>query len=230
MRIATFLVAAAVAAVGVGQLAGVPAAHATKNRHYHARRVRHHQSTRAHRRRHARTVQGDGTPWTTWWGTATFLTDGVDLTSTPPTAPSETHSALVTSGSKLADPTISLTTNTLSQLRTGSAPNPWEVGWVFFRFRDLSHYYWFALKPNGFELGKKQGSLAQEFLVTGSSPTLTIGTPSTIKIVVSGSLIRVWVNGASVLSYTDPHPLSKPGSVGLYEEDSHVRFTSVSIQ
>jgi hypothetical protein len=228
VRIIATLAATTVAALSLGQLAGAPSAHATRIRH-EARsqhlRVRHHQRLRHRSLR----LRAGGTGWTTWWGSANYLTDGVVLASTPPTSPSETHSALVTSGAKLTNPTITLSTNTLSQLRTGSAPNAWEVGWVFFRFRDLSHYYWFALKPNGFELGKKQGSLDQHFLVTGTSPKLSIGTASTIKIAVSGSLIRVWVDGAPVLSYTDPHPLSQAGSVGLYEEDSHVRFSSVAI-
>jgi hypothetical protein len=164
--------------------------------------------------------------WTTWWGSAAFAPTGITLSSTPPAAPSETHSALVTTRQTWLNPTISFTTTTLAQLRTGSAPNPWEVGWVMFRFRDLSDYYYFILKPNGYELGKKQGSDAQIFLATGSLPALVVGAPRRVQVIAKGPRIRVLVDGSQVVDYTDPHPLAAAGSVGLYEEDSRVVFSS----
>jgi hypothetical protein len=167
--------------------------------------------------------------WQTWWGTAIFGPNAVTLSSAVPTSPAETHSALVTSKRTWTDSTISFTTTTLAQLRTGSLPNPWEVGWVMFRFRDLSDYYWFILKTNGFELGKKQGSDTQIFLATGDLPSLAVGVPAQIQVQVQGARIRVSVGGAQVLDFTDPHPLLGAGSVGLYEEDSQVQFSSVAI-
>src|SRR2546427_1445975 len=92
--------------------------------------------------------------WSTWWGQVSSSNGTYSLTSQTPTSPSETHSALVTTKRTWGDQTFSFTTTTLAQLRQGSAPNPWEVGWVMFRFRDLHDYYWFILKTNGFELGK----------------------------------------------------------------------------
>lgn len=169
-----------------------------------------------------------GIQWRTWWGNATFGATGVTLSSTVPTTPAETHSALVTTKQIWTNPTISFATTTLAQLRTGSAPNPWEVGWVMFRFRDLSDYYYFILKTNGYELGKKQGSDAQVFLATGSLPALTVGTQRHVQVQVTGPRIRVSVDGAQVVDFTDPHPLSGAGSVGLYEEDSLVSFISVA--
>jgi hypothetical protein len=166
--------------------------------------------------------------WRTWWGTASVEPAGVTLSSTPPASPDETHSALVTSRQTWTNPTISFTTTTVAQLRTGSAPNPWEVGWVMFRFRDLSDYYYFILKTNGYELGKKQGSDAQVFLATGDLPALAVGTSRRIQVQVSGPRIRVYVDGAKVVDYVDPSPLTGAGSVGLYEEDSRVAFTSVA--
>lgn len=190
-----------------------------------------HPMQRAKRQVAAKTVTGIApSAWRTWWGKASFAGPGVTLSSTVPRSPGETHSALITSSGTWANPTISFTTDTLRQLRQGSSPNPWEVGWVMFRFRDLSDYYYFILKPNGFELGKKQGSLDQVFLDTGSQPTLHIGTATQIRLVVRGARIQVYAGGALVLDYTDPSPLTGAGSVGLYEEDSRVRFTSLSIQ
>lgn len=167
--------------------------------------------------------------WRTWWGAAAFGPGGVTLSSTVPTAPAETHSALVTTKQTWSNPTISFTTTTLGQLRTGSAPNPWEVGWVMFRFHDLANYYWFMVKPNGFELGKKQGSDTQIFLQTGDLPHLTVGVPERVQVRVQGARIRVSVDGVPVADYTDPSPIPGAGSVGLYEEDSQVRFDSVAV-
>ena len=167
--------------------------------------------------------------WQTWWGNAVFGSSAITLSSAVPTAPAETHSALVTTKRTWSDSTISVTTTTLQQLRTGSAPNPWEVGWVMFRFRDLSNYYYFILKTNGFELGKKQGSDAQIFLATGDLPRLAVGQPYGLQVRVQGARIRVSVNGTPVVDFTDPHPLLGAGSVGLYEEDSQARFDSFAV-
>ena len=173
------------------------------------------------------TLAGVG-QWRTWWGQVAITNNVFTLSSQIPTAPNETHSALVTSQRSWGDQTFSFTTTTLVQLRQGSAPNPWEVGWVMFRFRDLQDYYWFMLKTNGFELGKKQGSDTQIFLVTGDSPKLVLGQKYRVQIQAVGANVKVFVNGALLVDYTDPHPLLS-GSVGLYEEDSLVRFESVAV-
>jgi ABC-type glycerol-3-phosphate transport system substrate-binding protein len=164
--------------------------------------------------------------WRTWWGAATFGPTAVTLASAVPTSPAETHSALITTKKTWTDSTISFNTTTLAQLRAGSAPNTWEVGWVMFRFRDLANYYYFIVKTNGIELGKKQGSDAQIFLATADLPQLAVDRPRAVQVRVKGARIRVSVDGAQVVDFTDPHPLAGPGSVGLYEEDSHVRFDS----
>lgn len=167
--------------------------------------------------------------WHVWWGNAA-ATNGVwTLSSTSPTSPAETHSALVTSAPATGDGTFAFTATTVAQLRTGSAPNPWEVAWAMFRFRDLTHYYWFILKPNGWELGKKQGSDRQIFLATGRSPRLALGSANRVRIATDGGHIRVLVDGSRVVDYLDVSPLPAGGSAGLYEEDSRVQFRSVSV-
>lgn len=166
--------------------------------------------------------------WKLWWGAASVTSTGATLSSQIPTSPAETHSALLIGSRTWGDQTISFRTTTVDQLRTGSAANPWEVGWVMFHFRDLANYYYFILKTNGYELGKKQGSDAQIFLDTGGLPTAAVGEAHAVKVVVRGARIRVWVDGARVVDFTDPKPLSA-GSVGLYEEDSRVSFDAVSM-
>jgi hypothetical protein len=176
-------------------------------------------------RRTAATFAGQ---WRTWWGDVSFGANGALLSSQVPTSPAVTHSALITTRRTWRDQTISFTQTTLAQLRTGSEPNVWEVGWVMFRFQDLENYYYFIPKPNGFELGKKQGSDAQIFLATGDQPRVAVGESADVVIRTQGARIRAWVDGALVVDFTDPHPLLGAGSAGLYEEDSQVQFTSVT--
>ena len=201
---ASLLAAAAVLALG----AGATAAQAT--------------SPRAH------AVKADG--WRTWWGGVSVSAGGAfTLRSRAPEAPGETHSALVTSDAAYGDHVFSFTATTLHQLRHGSAPNTWEAAWAMFRFRDLENYYYFILKPNGVELGKKQGSDAQIFLATADRPRLRIGARARIRIRAEGARIQVFVDGVPAIDYVDPHPLPG-GSVGLYEEDARVRFESVAVE
>jgi hypothetical protein len=166
--------------------------------------------------------------WQTWWGNVGFDAKAVTLSSAVPTSPAETHSALVTSKRRWRDQTLSFTTTTLAQLRARTTPNVWEVGWAMLRFRDLENYYYFIVKPNGFELGKKHGSDAQIFLATGDLPRLSVGRAHKVRLQAQGARIRASVDGVEVLDFTDPNPLLSPGSVGLYEEDSHVRFDSLA--
>jgi len=166
--------------------------------------------------------------WKTWWGATSFDAAGVTLASQPPVAADETHSALITTKRTWKDATIGFSTTTLKQLRQTTAPNTWEVGWVLFHFTDLENYYWFMLKTNGFELGKKQGSDEQIFLATGDLPAAAVGQTRQIRVRAQGPRIQVFVDGSKVVDYVDPKPLGA-GSVGLYEEDSQARFDSLSI-
>ena len=177
----------------------------------------------------ARTTSGvQSFQWKTWWGLQSYAGSSVTLSSTPPTTANETHSSLITTKRTWLNSTISVGVTTQQQLRLGTAPNPWEVGWLMFRFQDLANYYWFMLKTNGFELGKKQGSDQQIFLVTGDLPAAAVGQTRRIQVVAQGPRIQVFVDGSRVVDYVDPQPLGS-GSVGLYEEDSQARFDSLSI-
>ena len=173
----------------------------------------------------------DGRKWLGAWGSAIVGGGHLELSSTPPVSPEQTASALVLSRSTWSDLSLSFDTTTLSQLRQ-PAPNSWEVAWVFFRYGDLAHYYWLALKPNGWELGKKDGgsldgSAPQIFLETGSQPVFPIGRRYHVRISMVAATISVTVDGVPLLTYTDPSPLPS-GAIGLYEEDSRVTFDNVA--
>jgi len=166
--------------------------------------------------------------WKQWWGRVEIMGGQASLSSAAPSSPDETHSALVTSRGAWKDFIFSYQTKTVRQLRLNDPPNTWEVGWSMFRFRDLHNYYYFVLKPNGYELGKKHGSDRQIFLETGGSSTLAAGRSYRVQIAVEKANIKVWVDGARIIDYTDPNPILS-GSVGLYQEDSHVHFDSVKV-
>jgi hypothetical protein len=142
------------------------------------------------------------------------------------TAPSLTHSALVTAAASQRDLNFSVQVQTVRQLRQGSAPNPWEVGWVFWHYTDNTHFYYFILKPNGWELGKEDPSYPgnQRFLATGSSPALAVGSWHSIDVQQVGATMTVSVDGNPVVTFTDTQNPYTSGSVGLYCEDSVVNF------
>jgi len=173
----------------------------------------------------------DATKWLGVWGRAIVRDGRLELSSTPPASPQQTASSLVLSRLAWSDLSFSVDTTTLSQLRQ-PAPNPWEVAWVLFRYRDLAHYYWLALKPDGWELGKKDGgptdgSAPQLFLETGSQPVFPTGRRYRVQISMVAGTISVGVDGVPLLTYTDPSPLPS-GAIGLYEEDSRVTFDRVA--
>ena len=91
------------------------------------------------------------------------------------TRSSETHSGLVVSKQKFSDITLDIDMKTYKQTRQNSPPNAWEAAWVMWRWVDLYHHYYFVIKTNGIEFGKKDTSCnceKQIFLKTGTSPKL----------------------------------------------------------
>jgi hypothetical protein len=145
---------------------------------------------------------------------------------------SETHAAL-TLGPHFAAPyTYSVRLNTIEQLRPGSTSNPWEVGWILWNYTDNTHFYYIALKPNGWELGKEDPAYpgAQRFLADGSSPKFPIGQQYDVSISHgSDGTISVSVDGAPLVTFQDQEGPYSNGQIGLYTEDASVNFTSVSV-
>jgi hypothetical protein len=166
------------------------------------------------------------------------------------TSPSLAHAALTTTTGSFffgAGYTLTVAYRTARQLRTGSAPNPWEVGWVLWNYSDNNHFYNVILKPNGWEVDKEYinsaGSQAQQFLASGSSPTFPIGGLYQVVVVqtVSNQVPTFVVRAGSapgplqpLTSVTDAGssvsgPAYTSGRVGLYAEDSEVRYHLVRV-
>ena len=151
------------------------------------------------------------------------------------TKSSETHSGLVISKQKFSDITLDIDMKTYKQTRQNSPPNAWEAAWVMWRWVDLYHHYYFVIKTNGIEFGKKDTSCnceKQVFLKTGTSPKLQVGAWNHIKISSIGKHTTIWVGGVKVVDMDDPSYNSakmSSGFIGLYTEDASVGFDNVYI-
>ena len=177
-------------------------------------------------------------PWTALfngYGCTAVRTDGarfwLEERPFPSASPAETHASMVLGPSFSAPLTLTAEMRTDAQLRTGSPPNAWEVAWLAWGYSDNVHFYYFTLKPNGWELGKADPAYpgAQRFLATGSSPVFPIGAAHVVRIAQTDNVIEAYVDGALLTRFTDTERPYLSGRIGLYNEDARVRFTDVSV-
>jgi hypothetical protein len=124
---------------------------------------------------------------------------------------------------------IEVRMRTTRQLRRPQ-PNPWEVGWLLWHYQDDTHFYYLALKPNGWELGKEDPAYPgnQRYLATGSSPDFALGRWYVVRVSQHGPAIGVTVDGKSLVRVTDTQDPYLSGRVGLYAEDASATFQLVS--
>ncbi|MEZ0164756.1 calcium-binding protein [Kineococcus sp. LSe6-4] len=167
-------------------------------------------------------------PWRAVFdGEGRTTSDGSSITLSPRPAARAgvTHAGLVVSVGSYRDVRFSVRMHTLRQLRTGTAPNPWEVGWVVWHYEGPQRFYYFVLKPNGWELGKADPRWpgAQRFLATGPSPAEG-GRAHDVVVRQVGATVTVDVDGAAVVEFTDTDSPYPGGSVGVYSEDAEVEF------
>lgn len=140
-----------------------------------------------------------------------------------------THAGLVVSNSRYGDAIVTARTRTVNQLR--DVPNPWEVGWLLWRYSDPDHFYALVLKPNGWELSKQDPRFPgrQRFLASGTVPIFAIGPTREVSVRFRGDRFDVSVDGAHLTSYRDLEDPYLTGSVGLYSEDAVVDFSGISV-
>lgn len=172
-------------------------------------------------------------PWVAVYnglGETTYDDGTIELAPEVARTAGETHAGLVVSVAQYGDVDYSAVVHTLEQTRVGSPPNPWEVGWVVWHYTSSTSFYYFSLKPNGWELGKADRGYtgAQRFLSTGGSPTED-GRPHTVRIRQVGATVDVWVDTVHVVTSTDTEAPYDRGSVGVYSEDAVVRFSDLQV-
>lgn len=161
----------------------------------------------------------------------------------------ETHASLVLTKNTYKTPTFVYTAKTMKQLRT-PVPNPWETAWGVWNYTHDHSFYYFALKTNGWELGKVDNTKidpagpeclwptyrncmydgAQRYLATGGSPRDTLNKWYQVRIVQTGNRIQVYVEGRLVVSYVDRERPYLKGKAGFYNEDAYVRFDNISLK
>lgn len=170
------------------------------------------------------------------YGTVDIQNSTIVLEPKAATQPFETHAALVKSDTAYSgDYTFSATMRTEAQLRTGTSPNPWEVGWLAFGYKPDGTFKYLILKPNGYgiELGEFLGGTTQNFLWTSPFGTddFPIGRDYRVDVRVRGETIEIWIDGAKRLSYiqTQTDRLSSDGAVAFYSEDARVVFSHIQV-
>lgn len=145
-------------------------------------------------------------------------------------APEVTHAALVVSKAALSPACLRLdaTLRTTRQLRAGSAPNPWETGWLIWDYADDAHFSYLALKTNGWELGKRDPAYptGQRFLATGNTPASRVGKWRSVSVRrAAGSdrataTLTIVVDGKRLIRFTDSQRPYLAGRAGFYTEDA----------
>jgi len=141
----------------------------------------------------------------------------------------ETHAALIISNASFSgDFTFRGRVRTVKQLRTGSDPNPWECAWVVWNYY-RGHFYYLALKPNGWEIGKHDRSLTnqQAFLKTGKTE-FAIGTWHEFEIAQRQNEIRVAIDGVETAAFEDATQPYTSGKLGFYTEDAEIQIGDIS--
>jgi hypothetical protein len=154
------------------------------------------------------------------------------------TRPDETHAFLAVSRQAFgADAPFRFAgqMRTVAQLRT-PAPNAWEVAWLVWNFADNDHLYYFVLKPNGWEIGKRDPRYrvpgvndGQKIIATGESARLKMGQWVAFDLRVDGAEADISIDGRFVTRFrdTDPAPLLA-GRVGLYGEDAVCQWHDIT--
>jgi hypothetical protein len=124
---------------------------------------------------------------------------------------------------------VSCGIETARQLRIGSPPNPHEVGWLVWNYQDNDHFYYFTIKPNGWEIGKRDPSFpgGQRFLTTSTADRFPIGVRHILRVTQTGDQIEAFVDGHRLATYEDWEHTYLYGRLGLYCEDADVYFDSL---
>lgn len=144
--------------------------------------------------------------------------------------PGETHAGLKASPDRFRDFDLQLDMRTVQQLRSPPA-NPWEVAWVGWQYRDDRHFYYLLLKPNGWEIGKRDPSYpgGQRFLATGEEPAFYFNTWYRVRVRQVGDEMAVWVDDRLLTTFVDTERPLDSGHIILYSEDAYAQFADISI-
>lgn len=142
--------------------------------------------------------------------------------------PAQTNAALVISRRSFDGPNLRVdaTWTTRATTRIGT-PNAWETGWLVWDYVDNDHFTYLVLKPNGWEVGRRDPSRpgGQRFVADGDLPTTPIGMTRTASVRRTGAITSIDVDGQHLATFSLPAG-ERRGAVGMYSEDAIVDWTS----
>ncbi|MGH1556012.1 hypothetical protein ACRAWF_42070 [Streptomyces sp. L7] len=97
--------------------------------------------------------------------------------------------------------------------------------WLVWAYTDPEHFYYITLKPNGWELGKRDPGYpgGQRFLATGRTK-YPVGAWYRVRVQQDAAVLAVAVDGKSLVTFTDSERPYLQGRVGAYTEDASVKF------
>lgn len=164
------------------------------------------------------------------WSSTRLGVTRITLQPERPAFPAQTHAALMLSRGTWRDFVAEIRLRTNRQLRRPQ-PNPWEVGWILWHYTSDHRFYYVALKPNGWELGKADPGYpgGQRFLATATHPVFPPGRWYTITVRQRGDGIVMAVDGRRLVRFTDTQDPYQSGRVGLYTEDASVTFQPITV-
>ena len=156
----------------------------------------------------------------------------------------KTFSALTLSTESYQNFQLALEVKTVSQTRTSSTPNPWEVGWVFWHAVgngtdpiDRTHFYYFLVRTNGVEVGKYDGGTnpeSQKIIESNNYPNKTsikteLGKWQHWNIIVIDDRIIVKVDNVTAFDIVDTASFDT-GRFALYNEDARTEFKNIYVR
>lgn len=153
------------------------------------------------------------------------------LSPRAPAETTETFSSLVRSVRSFGDVELAVGFKTIAQLRRPQ-PNAWEVAWVIWHYTDNDHFYYFIVKPNGWELGKEDPAYRgkQRFLASSSSQRFPVGTWYRVRVRQVGDEISVWIDDRLATTFRDRQRPYRKGAVALYVEDARAVFGAATVK
>ncbi len=145
-------------------------------------------------------------------------------------SPTESGTALIKSILGLSTVDVSSRVKVVQQLRSSSTP----VGTarIIWHYIDDAHYYYFALKTDGWELGKMEGNNVSgaRILSSGSTPQFVPGSWYGIHVTQQQDTMKVYLNDQVITVFTDTQRPYLTGKIALYAKDVYAQFDTVVIK
>jgi hypothetical protein len=162
-----------------------------------------------------------------------YVQDGfLVLNPEPVYSPDTTNAALVVSQTYFTSPSLHLESSwvTTAQTRVGSDPNAWEMGWLIWDYTDNDHFTYLVLKPNGWEIGRRDPAFpgGQRFIATGDSLLTPVGQYRSVTVDRLGVDTSVTVDGVPLVSFQVGADEAS-GAVGMYVEDATAKFDRIRV-